>query len=105
MAVVVGTPGNAILLNGVFASRQSGDWRSRDGNQSASCVTMCTSTDGASRRKRWMAVMYKYFLQPSTAERPKMTWVTCFSRTNAAVAEDTSLPVNFKTFAPRLSEN
>src|SRR5579872_1809793 len=73
--------------------------------QSVSWVTMCTSTAGASRRKRWMAVMYKYFLQPSTAERPKITWVTCFSRTNSAVAEDTSLPVSFTTFAPRLSEN
>jgi hypothetical protein len=56
---------------------------------SASCVTICTSTAGASFKNLLIAFMYKSFRHPSVADLPKITCVICFSRTNCAIASAT----------------
>src|SRR5208337_1733422 len=68
-----------------------------------SCVTICTSTAGASRRKSWIAEKYKNFLQPVSAERPKTTCVMCFSCTILATSVETFFPRVLTICAPRFS--
>src|SRR5436305_10071242 len=72
-------------------------------HQRASWLTMCTSTEGDSRRNFWIAERYKYLCQPVRAERPKITCVMWFSRTRRARPSAMLPPVVLTTCAPRFS--